>query len=387
MQTDTTAHTDPAAPAVNAGPLPDLFAKPGGGRIARREEWPERAECWRRLIVEMEYGGLPPAPVSVRCETLCHSSIKRFPGTPAHWSFRIHCEGGEQPFAFCARLVFPQSDRPVPVILCGDACWWYVTDEILQDVLAAGFGLALFNRTELAEDLGYDRVPDKRQRSGGLYDVYPGRTFGALAAWAWGYHRAVDWLRALPFVDGDRIAITGHSRGGKTTLLAGATDPRIAVVNDNASCAGGSAAYRYVGRGGETLNIVNVFPSWFGPRMKDYVGREAELPFDQHALLAAIAPRPLLLTYALDDRWSNPEGMVQCFQAAREVYRFLGAEDRIAFHLRPGSHAHAAGDWNLLVRFLRWQWQAAPAPDGLNRHPYTHLRPAFDWKAPDPGVY
>lgn len=374
-----------ADPIVNAGPLPDVFAKDNGERIARREQWPERVDAWRRRVVETEYGGLPPAPEAVRCETLCHSSVRRFAGEPSNWSYRIHCEGGERPFSFCARLMFPKSPSPVPVILNGDGCWWYLSDEVLQRALEAGFGVAIFNRTELAEDLGYSGAPDQLRRSGGLYDVYPGRTFGALAAWAWGYHRAVDWLRTLPFVDGDRIAVTGHSRGGKTTLLAGATDPRIAVVNDNASGAGGGAAFRYVGHGGETLNIVNVFPSWFGPQLRDYVGREADLPFDQHALLAAIAPRPLLQTYALDDRWSNPEGLVQSHWAAKEVYRFLGAEDRLAFHLRPGTHAHAKEDWVLLVQFLQWQWRAAPAPAALNVHPYAHLRPAFDWKAPAVG--
>jgi hypothetical protein len=372
----------PIEPLVNRGDLPDPFALPGGGRLRTREEWPERAAAWRDLIVDMEYGGLPPSPAAVEAETLAHSAAGRWAGPPHLWSYRIHCGGGERPFSFCARLLFPNAPGPFPVILNGDGCWWYMSEEIAQRVLESGCALLLFNRTELAEDLGYGGVPDRTRRSGGLYDVYPGRTFGALAAWAWGYHRCVDLVSQLPFIDPTRIAVTGHSRGGKTVLLAGATDSRITLVNDNASCAAGGALFGYVGHGGETLNIVNVFPSWFGPGLQPYVGREGDLPFDQHCLLATIAPRPLLLTYALDDRWSNPEGMVQCAWAAGEVYRFLGAPDDLAFHLRPGDHCHGLDDWNVLLDFIAWKWFGKAPGVPYNRHPYKHLRPRFSWKAP-----
>ena len=375
--------TYPMTPIVNKGELPDPFALPDGGRVRAPEEWPARSAAWRDLIVELEYGGLPPSPDGIEIETLCHSAVGRWPGKPRLWSYRVHCRGGGQPFSFCVRILFPSTPGPFPAIVNGDGCWWYLSDEIARRVLEAGCALVLFNRTEMAEDLGYADVPDKTRRRGGLCDVYPGRTFGALSAWAWGYHRCVDLLHELPFIDAEHIAVTGHSRGGKTTLLAGATDDRIALVNDNASCAGGSAAFRYVGDGGETLNIINVFPSWFGPGLQPYVGREADLPFDQHCLLATVATRPLLLTYALDDRWSNPEGMVQCARAAGEVYRFLGASDRLAFHLREGGHAHSAEDWEVLLDFIGWQWQGRKPTAAYNEHPYGHLRPAFSWRAPD----
>jgi len=372
----------PTEPLMNKGELPDPFALPGGGRVTTPAEWPDRARQWRNLIVEVEYGGLPPEPGAVEVETLCHSSVRHWPGAPLLFSYRIHCLGGERPFSFCVRMLLPDVSEPVPAIIAGDGCWWYCSDDLAMRVVQSGCALVMFNRTEMAEDLGYEGVLDPNRRSGGLYDVYPGRTFGALAAWAWGYHRCVDLLCGLPFIDKARIAVTGHSRGGKTVLVAGATDSRIAVVNDNASCAGGSAAFRYVGHGGETLNIIRVFPSWFGPGLHPYLGREGEIPFDQHCLLAAIAPRPLLLTYALDDRWSNPEGMVQCAWAAGEVYGFLGHAEHLAFHLRPGAHSHSPDDWNVLLDFINWKWNGKPPQMPYNRHPYSHLRPAHTWKQP-----
>ena len=374
----------PSEPIVNKGELPDPFAMPDGTRVATREAWPERSLAWRDMVVDLEYGGMPPAPDAVEIETLSRSGIRRWPGKPKFWSYRVRCRGGEKPFSFCVQILFPDRPEPVPAIVVGDACWWSMSDEIARRVVDRGCALVRFNRTEMAEDLGYAGVldKDKNKREGGLYDVYPGRTFGALSAWAWGYHRCVDLLHRLPFIDNERIAVTGHSRGGKTALLAGVTDERITLVNDNASCAAGSAVFRYVGHGGETLNIANVFPSWFAPGFRSYVDREENLPFDQHFLVAAMAPRPLLLTYALDDRWSNPEGMVQCAWAGGEVYRFLGASDSLAFHLRPGDHSHSLEDWGVLLDFIGWKWFGGEPGAAYNSHPYGHLQPAFSWKAP-----
>jgi hypothetical protein len=357
----------PSKPILNKGELPDPFVKREGSRITTREEWPAHALTLRDTVVDMEYGGLPPKPDSIEIETLCHSHARRLSGEPKNWSYRVHCHGGRVPFSFSVRIFFPASAERCPAIINGDGCWWYLSDDIIQRVVDAGCALVVFNRTEMAEDLGYPDVPDKHKRTGGLYDVYPDETFGALSAWAWGYHRCVDLLHELSFIDTDHIAVAGHSRGGKAALLAGATDCRIGLVNDNASCAGGSAAFRYVGDAGETLNIINVYPSWFGKGLTPYLGREEDIPFDQHFLLASIAPRPLLLTYALDDRWSNPEGMVQCAWAAGEVYRFLGAPDDAAFHFRPGEHFHSLEDWDVLLDFIAWKWRKEKPNAAYNR--------------------
>jgi len=386
METSDRSFTPPAYPVdplVNKGPLPDPFGTHGGGRISSTADWPTQATRWRELILEMEYGGLPPEPEALTVETLSHSLAKAWPSEPNVWSFRLPVRGGATPFAFTVQVLFP-SDRegPFPALICGDGCWRYLSHSVSQQFLDAGIALVEFNRTELAEDLGYADVPDKFKRSGGLYDVFPGLSFGAVSAWAWGYMRAVDLLQTLPFIDPARIGISGHSRGAKTVLVAGAADSRISLVNDNASCAGGSALFRYVGHGGETSDILNQYPSWFGPDLRRFVGKEKEIPFDQHCLLATMAPRSLLITYSLDDRWSNPEGMVQAFNAAREVYRFLGKEEELAFHLRSGPHLHHPGDWRALLDFACWKWFSRAPTAPYNNHPYAHLEPLFSWSAP-----
>lgn len=373
----------PTEPKVDAGELPDPFLMPDGNRITSRDEWMACSEAWREMVIDMEYGGMPPGPDSIEIEELNHTAVKIWPEGPKLSSYRLHCNGGSRPFSFCVKILYPSSPGPFPAIINGDGCWWYVTDDIARRVLETGCALVMFNRTEMADDLRKLDPPDNIRRVGGIYEVFEGREYGALSAWAWGYHRCVDLLQQLDFIRSDQIAVTGHSRGGKAALIAGVTDSRITLVNDNAGSGAGSPVFRYVGDGGETLKCLNAFPFWFGSGLRPYIDREGEMPFDQHCLLATVAPRFLLLTYAVDDRWSNPEGLVQSFWAAREVYRFLDIPDDIAFHLRGGEHSHAPEDWDVLLDFISWKWLGKKSKVGYNRHPYEHMRPAFSWKAPD----
>jgi hypothetical protein len=165
----------------------------------------------------------------------------------------------------------------------------------------------------------------------------------------------VDFLLTLPMVNPAAIAVVGHSRGGKAALLAGATDERIAVTGANGSGAGGAGSYFVQGPGSETLaDSLQRFPYWYGRAIADYLGREETLPFDQHFLKAAIAPRAFVSTEALGDLWANPTGTWRTHVAAREVYQFLGVPDRIGIAFRPGGHSHSTEDWDTFLDFAEW---------------------------------
>lgn len=356
--------------------LPDPFRCGDGTRVRTRAQWQRRRREIRDLIVDLEYGGLPPTPAETRGEELHTSTVKQLGGA-RFVSCRV-VTGPDRPFSFLLYLLIPPGDGPFPVVLTGDACWRYVTDKVAAEVLRRGYILAQFNRVEIVPDV-YNS-----DRAAGLYRIYPEGTYGALAAWAWGYHRCVDVLVGMHSVDASRIAVIGHSRGGKTALLAGATDERIALTNANNSGAGGAGCYRCQGTGSETLAaLISAIPYWFGPRLKEFVNREKELPFDQHFLKSLIAPRSLLTTEALGDLWANPIGTWQTHLAAREVYRFLGVEECIGIWFRDGEHDHGETDWKAFLDFMDWRLRGKKTADRVGRNPFTEQCPAFTWKTPD----
>jgi len=358
--------------------LPDPFLFQNGERVRDAADWRRRRQELLELVVGIEYGGMPPAPERTVAEELHTHNVVRLDNA-RHSTYRIVSGSAGRPVSFILDLLVPAGDGPFPVALTGDACWCYVTDEITMEVLRRGYILAQFNRTELAPDI-YNS-----DRSRGLYPVYPERTFGALSAWAWGYHRCVDVLAGMSFADPSRIAIVGHSRGGKTTLLAGATDERIALTAANDSGAGGAGCFRLQGPGSETLaDLLRAIPYWFGPKLHEFLGREHELPFDQHSLKALVAPRPLVTLEALGDLWANPTGTWQTHAAAREVYRFLGAENRTGIWFREGGHCHGHADWLAFLDFADLHFRGKEPSHRFDVNPFPGLPPAFAWSA-DPG--
>jgi hypothetical protein len=355
--------------------LPDPFVMTDGTRVRVPADWPRRRREILECIVGVEYGGLPPSSPGVAGEELHTHQVDRY-GNARHSQYRIHAGPGAG-LSFVLDVLVPAADAPRPVLLDGDGCWRTLTDEIIQLVLGRGYVLAQFNRVEMAPDI-YSNARDS-----GLYLLYPDEGFGALAAWAWGFHRCVDFLLTLDFVEKAQVAVTGHSRGGKAALLAGATDERITLTCPNGSGCGGAGCFRFLGHGSESLaDIMKPVPYWFGAELKRYIGREAELPFDQHFLKALVAPRSLLCTEALGDLWANPTGTWQTSAAAAEVYQFLGAGNRIGIHYREGGHDHSLEDWTALLAFADWQLRGHACAQDFAADPFPALPRARSWRAP-----
>ena len=147
--------------------------------------------------------------------------------------------GPEGKLSAAVELYIPAGQGPFPVIIKGDTIagdnfWKPVDRNIVSEMLKRGYALAEFDRTQFAPD------DPKTYRTKGVYTVYPQADGGDLAAWAWGISRVIDYLVTRDFVDKNKIVVTGHSRGGKAALLAGALDERVALTVPNGSGAGGA---------------------------------------------------------------------------------------------------------------------------------------------------
>jgi hypothetical protein len=171
--------------------------------------------------------------------------------------------------------------------------------------------------------------------------------------------RVVDYLETRSDIDLKRIAVTGHSRGGKAALLAGALDERFALVAPNGSGCGGAGCFRNASSENESLGqITNPkrFGYWFHHRLGWFAKQEDRLPFDQHFVKALVAPRALLCTEAHGDLWANPAGTRRTSHSARDVYSFLGAKEKIGLSYRDGQHGQTLQDWKTLLAFAQWQF-------------------------------
>ena len=184
---------------------------------------------------------------------------------------------------------------------------------------------------------------------------YPQYDFTRLMRRAWGAHRVVDYLYTLPFVDKEKIGITGHSRNGKQSLMAAAFDERIKAVVLSSGGTGSEDPWRYTNEKFDNESIYDIttaFPYWFHPRLRFFIGREHKLPVDQNHLMSLVAPRGLLICSAITESQGNPWGIEQVYISMKNVYKFFKAEDKLGITLRHGEHGTATRDIEVYFDFF-----------------------------------
>ena len=236
----------------------------------------------------------------------------------------------------------------------------------LQQIVEKGYAVATF----YCGDIQPDR-PNVKEGMRATMPLPPGELSGSETAtvmwWAWGCHRAVDFLVTDKSIDPKRLAVVGHSRLGKTALLAGAFDDRIAVVIPHQSGCGGAGPGRSKNAKAETVKrITTAFPHWFCAKFTWFGDDTTKLPFDQHCLAAICAPRPVLFTNAEDDQWANPPGQFDVLTAAAPAFKLYGddkpvaakvpeqgklSDERLGYFIRAGKHAMTPDDWKVYMQF------------------------------------
>lgn len=235
----------------------------------------------------------------------------------------------------------------------------------IEEIIDRGYAVISFCYKDVTSDDG-----DFTNRLAGVITRHEPRgasTPGKIAMWAWAAQRALDYAYTLDCLDKSRAFVCGHSRLGKTALLAAATDGRFKLAYSNDSGCSGAALSR--GTKGERIrDICRVFPFWFCENYQKYIDNEQNMPFDQHWLASLIAPRYLYVASAKEDAWADPDCEFLTCVAASESYKQAGVDgiicpDRlpeagdvfhagnIGYHLRYGTHYMGREDWNRVIDF------------------------------------
>lgn len=381
--------------------LPDPFTFNNGEKVKLVKEWESRRKEILETMTHEMYGVMPGKPKDIRFEVFDHDP-KALGGKATRKQVTVHIREKGKEVKFDLLIYIPnQAKHPVPAIIglnfvgnqavhtdpgiklttawvensrmfpCAvdgkatDACRGVNASQWAVDsILSRGYALVTLYRGEIASD----RKEHAFQT--GVHPLYPelqqrDDNFSTMAAWAWALSRGMDYLETDRAIDAKRAAVFGFSRLGKAALWAGATDRRFAAVLSNESGAGGGKQFRR-GVGENISRLCTVFPHWYARSLCRYKDQDTMLPFDQHFVLALIAPRPVYLATAEGDKNADPAGEFATAVASDTVYRFLGTNGfpgapfpalnspvmgQIGFHIRPGGHDVKMFDW---IEFLNF---------------------------------
>lgn len=378
--------------------LPDPLTMLDGTRVTSKKQWTDqRRPELKELFQHYMYGHLPaPLPITAKVE---RTDPRALGGKATLKEITISFGPPRTPPIHLLLFVPNERKRPAPAFVgmnfCGNhavvndpavrlpTVWMYGNYPGVKDNGATEKGRGKHVDVwalEQSIDRGYavatfyngDIDPDRADKREGIQPHLakkgekPGpHDWGTIAAWTWGIHRAVDYLVTDKDIDKSRIAVVGHSRLGKTALLAAAFDDRIALAIPHQAGCGGTAPSR--GKVGESVKQINTrFPHWFNGTFKEFNNQPERLPFDQHCLAALVAPRPVLFSNAVEDTWANPAGQFEVLRAADPVYRLLGAggldaktmpepgklvDSTLGYYIRPGKHSMTTGDWKVFLDF------------------------------------
>ncbi len=361
-------------------PIPEILISNENGKIKNKKQWEQQRRPEIMAMFETQVYGKTPATFD-HIDFQVKNENKQAMGGKAHLKeVSIRVTRNEKQVVINLVMFTPTlTAGPVPVFLLINnrparntaperdtiSGFWPA-----EQVIAAGYGIAAFQVNDAAPD-------NKNTYAKGVLDLYPEALSSpdgmkAIGAWAWAASRVLDYLETDKQTDAGKVAVVGHSRGGKTSLWAAAQDTRFAMCFSNNSGNTGAALSKR--NFGETVKIINTaFPHWFADNYKKYNDNEADLPFDQHMLLALQAPRPLYVTSASEDLWADPKGTYMALKLAEPVYELYKQKSSLplsqpavntpftrtplGYHIREGKHNLTEYDWAQFIKFADDHWK------------------------------
>jgi dienelactone hydrolase len=379
--------------------LPDPLVLMNGTKVASKDDWlAKRKPELKDLFQNYMYGYLPtkPANLSFRVDRIDKNALG---GKATLKEITISFGPPETPKVHLLLVIPNKRSGPAPVFVglnfhgnhaaLGDpkialpTTWVPARGKGAVNSRATDAGRGSENDTwsiEQTIDAGYavatvysgDIEPDRTDKREGVQahihsDKPAEHDWGTIAAWAWGISRVIDYLVTDGDIDAGRIIVFGHSRMGKTALLASVFDERVALAIPHQAGCGGTGPSRTHNPKSETVKRINTsFPHWFTPTFSKFNDAVEKIPFDQHSLVALMAPRPVLYSNATDDQWANPDGQFDMLVAADPVYKLLGSEglavkarpavgtlvtSPLGYFIRNGPHSTTPDDWRIFVQF------------------------------------
>lgn len=345
--------------------LPDLLRFADGTPVTK-ETWETRREEILAILDREIYGTAPAAPASVTAEVTPNK--KKYgdcAGDAVISDVNLTFETDKGAFTLPAVEAVPTHEGRIPVMVLLNfgaevPHKYFPTEELMN----AGCAVVRI----FYNDVTFDTEDGFSSGIAAMYDRTK-YSWGKIRMWAFAASRVMDYLLTTDYADPDRIAVLGHSRLGKTALVAGAYDPRFALVCSNDSGCAGAAITR--GKKGERVRqITNRFPYWFCEKYRDYTDAEDTMPFDQHFLIGAIAPRRVAVGSAVLDEWACPDSEYLSAVAASGAWNLFGREglvcpdrlpevgDRfsdgaVSYHLRAGTHYLSRKDWAVYLDLLK----------------------------------
>ena len=366
--------------------VPALMVTKAGQKVTDVATWEKvRRPELLDVFLENEYGRRPvERPDTLAFETAEPDRLM-MDGKAIRKRVRVSWKGhlAAQSFVFTAFIPVTAKERPAPgfILICNRPAAANIDPERVkksefwpaEEIVARGYAALAFWNGDVALDNARSNCTQ------GVHACWAKErtadSWGALSAWAWGASRVLDWVETEPLLDAKHFGVVGHSRGGKTSLLAGVTDTRFAMacVNDS-GCSGAKLNHIDLPKSESIARITKVFPHWFCLNYRNFAGKEFEMDFDQHMMVALMAPRAVAIASASKDHWAGQRGEYASALLASPAWELYGKrglvsdgfpnpgearqDGTVSYHLREGVHNLTLHDWNRYMDFAdRLGWR------------------------------
>ena len=354
--------------------LPDPFKKLDGTRMSTKAEWRCRRQEIRKLAETFAYGTKPAKPQSVT-------------GSVTSTKITINVTDNGKSTTFSADVKLPTGgSAPYPaIVVYGGAS----VPPPLDSTVINSEGIAIINYDPY--DVGKE-TGARSPKSGAFYSIAGANsTTGLLVAWGWGVSRIIDVIAGSDgkILKADAVGVTGCSRFGKGSLVAGVFDQRIALTMPIESGSAGVPIWRGIpGEGAQSLSSAYSEQPWFGDAFTSFTGSPTKAPIDTHESLAMIAPRGLFIMDNPHIANLGPKSAHVAALAGAEAYKALGAGDNITYHsdVQNGTHCSVRPEWvtplkENIQKFLK---KTGNAPGLIKAHASAtgKLTDWSDWTTP-----